>query len=145
MVDVVSCIDVLANSKRSSDIPAEFTALKEPLMLCNLPLDPRVVTINPAPASATANMVSKNSRDQAKAATNKEVQQMAVMLLAMVQFEVGYEPSNPVSTKEAVKAVEKALFGVGIGGRYGMSSDRIKKALLKGYNGLQTMLTEDTK
>jgi hypothetical protein len=138
MVDVVSCIDFLSNSSQVSELPEEFKALRDTLIKCPLPPDPRLPVSPGLPASGVAESpAAVKSRDQTKAIANKEVQQMAAMLFALVKYENGYEPVNPASVKASVARIEEALQEAGIKGRYGMSKAKIETALRTGYDYCQ--------
>lgn len=158
MVDVVSCIDKLIKTEEG-DLPKEFIALRESLSQVPLPKEPPrnhglvlapniVVTTSFAQAEQVTDGTklaegTAKKKDQSKAVITKENEQVSAMFYAVVCDAYRYNASDPISLKNAVEEIEKALTKVGIKGGYGLSVGKIQEVLRIGLGHCPPMISKE--
>lgn len=160
MVDVVSCIDKLIKTD-VDELPSEFLRLRETLSQIPLPKEPPrnsglviasniVVTASAAKDGELANgtkltEASLKKKDQSKAVSTKENEQISAMFYAVVCDAYGYDASSSTSLKETVEEIENALTKVGIKGGYGLSVGKIQEVLRVGKGHCPEILPKHKK
>lgn len=144
MVDVVSCIDLLTDSKRFELAP-EFVALREPLAKTVFYVPgrtaPDVIVMGSRPNDSNVAR-TKETRDTSQSVENRLSDQRALQLFAIAVDAYGLKPKASATELDAI--VNQVIDGIAAKGftGNGLGPDAIKKSFKK---GLEQALTKGLK
>jgi hypothetical protein len=134
MVDAVSCIDLLTDSKRFELAP-EFVALREPLARTVFYVPgrptPEVIIMGSRPNDSNV-AKTKETRDTSISVENRLSDQRALQLFAIAVDAYGLKPNASATALDAI--VEKVVEGLQARGFVGngLGPDAIRKSFKKG-------------